>query len=187
MIFSKVNNMHVCKRFCLHLSENTLTWRWNICDFDGSTDKRNNILGHLGEQDYFNRWNAKSTSGCVACTCTMNISGPPPSLRFSLHSWHWRRRQRAWTVSQDSKPGTKSELALLCSACSSTCYTPLRLKPESITDLTLLVVHCKRFQTQSAMISNGAWHSATKSNLLPWQLYDYKHSASMLTLHFALA
>ena len=65
----------------------------------------------------------------------MNISGPPPSLRFSLHSWHWRRRQRAWTVSQDSKSGTKSELALLCSACSSTCYTLLRLKLGSKTDL----------------------------------------------------
>ena len=59
MIFSRVNNVHVCKRFCLHLSENRLTWRWNTCDFDGSTDKRNNILGHLGEQDNFDLWNAK--------------------------------------------------------------------------------------------------------------------------------
>ena len=31
----------------------------DIIDFDGSTDKRNNILGHLGEQDNFDLWNAK--------------------------------------------------------------------------------------------------------------------------------
>ena len=111
----------------------------DIIDFDGSTDKRNKILGHWGGMIISIDGMLKSTSGCVACTMyDMNISGPPPSLRFSLYSWHWRRRQRAWTVSQDSKPGTKSELAPLCSASSSTCYTPPRLQLGSETDLTLL-------------------------------------------------
>ena len=127
-----------------------------------------------GVQDYFNQWNAYVLSGCVACTCTMNISGPPPSLRFSLYSWHWRRRQRAWTVSQDSKPGTKSELALLSSACSCTCYTQLRWKPGSITDFAVLC--CKLYELLYNRFLNTQHHD------LKWGLaFSNKVKSTTLT------
>ena len=135
MIFSRVNNMHVCKRFCLHLSENRLTWRWNTCDFDGSTDKRNNILGHLGAGLFqsmeclssplvvlhvlYTIWTSLVHRPLSAFPSTPDIGGVG------------RGRERS-ARTQSLEPNQSLHFFALL---APTCCALLRLKPESKSDL----------------------------------------------------